>query len=107
MIRRPPRSTLFPTRRSSDLIRVRNHQHGCDSLSERERMERGAEDRIWIGAERRSEIPDRIVELGYDKVFLDRREVSRQRTVFERRRSVRFLPFDSVEVTLEWSKRES
>src|SRR5688572_31942789 len=56
MIRRPPRSTLFPTRRSSDLIRVRNHQHGCDSLSERERMERGAEDRIWIGAERRSEI---------------------------------------------------
>src|SRR5438093_6802729 len=57
MIRRPPRSTLFPSRRSSDLTRFaqdgRVHE---DDVRHRDEGGRAGENlRLPIGAERRSE----------------------------------------------------
>src|SRR2546430_7477333 len=50
MIRRPPRSTLFPTRRSSDLIA---EQH--DDAAGRDNHSHGDSKRGWFRAERSEE----------------------------------------------------
>src|SRR3712207_8029650 len=45
MIRRPPRSTLFPTRRSSDLRRRLTVEHRVEQHLERHRLEQPAQRR--------------------------------------------------------------
>src|SRR5256885_12516425 len=56
MIRRPPRSTLFPTRRSSDLAQLVDTTHGYQIWSER--YDRDVEDVFDI----QDEIARRIVD---------------------------------------------
>src|SRR5687768_17658260 len=45
MIRRPPRSTLFPTRRSSDLHRLGGFRHRLGAARRSHEVRRGSRDR--------------------------------------------------------------
>src|SRR5688572_31542786 len=73
MIRRPPRSTLFPTRRSSDL-RHDQVAPGRDALRD-ERIDVPGQERVrrGVGFPRRRRAAGRDRVGGRDKVVLDRK----------------------------------